>query len=171
LKSTITAKILSPKTKQEIYAHKPGHPFRNDYNDNSISGPKSLKEYSGYQKELERVLSKPEARDTIHYYLVETGLLRKYHVSQKMKACYIEKENDKEAAWNIIESAKPPNIPSQSTYEEHFDTQNQLLSQDNKNKIREKAEAWARSLIERHNANDYIYLYRMGGSYYLVPSN
>jgi hypothetical protein len=82
LKSTITAKILSPKTKQEIYAHKPGHPFRNDYNDNSISGPKSLKEYSGYQKELERVLSKPEARDTIHYYLVETGLLRKYHVSQ-----------------------------------------------------------------------------------------
>jgi hypothetical protein len=92
-------------------------------------------------------------------------------ISQKMKACYIEKENDKEAAWNIIESAKPPNIPSQSTYEEHFDTQNQLLSQDNKNKIREKAEAWARSLIERHNANDYIYLYRMGGSYYLVPSN
>lgn len=86
-----------------------------------------------------------------------------------MKAYYIVKENDKEAAWNIIHSTKPPNMASQSNFEEHFETQNQLLNQANKNRIREKAKSWAKSFIERHNADDYVFLYRIGGLYYFAP--
>jgi hypothetical protein len=86
-----------------------------------------------------------------------------------MKAYYMQKENNKKAAWNVVRSTKPPNMISQSLFEERFNTQKQLLSQDNKNKIREKAEAWARSFIEYHNADNYIYLYRIGGLYYFAP--
>jgi hypothetical protein len=88
-----------------------------------------------------------------------------------MKVYYIEKENDKEAAWNIIQSARPPNMSSQSDFEVHFNKQNQILSQSNKNKIREKAEEWTKSFIEYHNADSYIYIYRIGGLYYFAHSS
>lgn len=86
-----------------------------------------------------------------------------------MTAYYIEKKNDKEAAWNIIQACKPPNMISRSDFEECFDTQNQELYQVNKNKIKEKAELWAKSFINSHNADDYIYLYRAGGLYFFTP--
>jgi hypothetical protein len=88
-----------------------------------------------------------------------------YHVTQGMKAYYIENENDKVAAWNLIQSSEPPNTPPQSSFEEHFSTQNRLLNQTNKIRIREK------SFIERHNADDYLYLYRIAGLYYFAHTN
>ena len=61
-------------------------------------------------------------------------------------------------------------MTSQSNFEQHFNSKNQILSQDNRIKIRERAEAWAKSFIDRHDANDYLYLYRIGGLYYFAPS-
>jgi hypothetical protein len=46
--------------------------------------------------------------------------LQTHTVSNVMKALYIAKENDKEAAWNIIQSSKPPGILPQSKFEEGF---------------------------------------------------
>lgn len=170
LKSTLRTNLLS-ETEGEVDRRRPGHPSRNDNNDNSMSGPTSFYEYSNYQKILEQVLSKPEVRNKLYNYLLATGLLYMYYVTQGMKAYYIEKENGKEAAWNLIQSSEPPNIPPQSSFEEHFSIQNRLLNQANKIRIREKSQSWARSFIERHNADDYLYLYRIGGLYYFAHSN
>jgi hypothetical protein len=170
LKSTLRTNMLS-KTEEEVNRRRPGHPFNNDNNDNSMSNPTSFYGYSNYQKILEQVLSKPEARNKLYSYLLESGLLYMYHVTQGMKAYYIEKENDKVAAWNLIQSSEPPNTPPQSSFEEHFSTQNRLLNQANKIRIREKSQSWARSFIERHNADDYLYLYRIGGLYYFAHTN
>jgi hypothetical protein len=136
LKSTVRTNILSET--EEGNRRKPGRPSRHDNSNKSISGPKSFYEYSYYQKLLERVLSKAEAQNIIYNYLLESGLLYMYHVAQGMKAYYMEKENDKQAAWNIIQSTKPPNMTCQSDFKEHFNTQNQLLSQTNKNKRSEQ---------------------------------
>ena len=168
LKSTVRTNILSPT--EEVNRQRPGHPFTDNNSNKSISGPKSFYKYSDFQNMLERVLSKAEARNIIYNHLLESGSLYVYHVVQGMKAGYMTKENNKEAAWNTIQVTKPPNMTSQSNFEEHFSTQNRLLIQDNKNKIRERAEGWARSFVERHNADDYIYLYRIGGLYYFSSS-
>ena len=170
LKSAVRTNILS-KTKIGVNRRRPGHPSTSNIYNKNISGPKSFIHYSPYQKIIEQVLCKAEARSIIWNRLLKAGLLYMFYVAQKMKACYIERENDKEAAWNIIQSTKPPNMPSQSNFEEHFIAQNQLLSQANKNKMREKAEEWTRSFIGRHNTESYIFLYRIGGLYYFAHSN
>ena len=159
------------ETEEEVNSRRPGHPFKNDNKDYSMSNPTSFYGYSNFQKVLEQVLSKPEARNKLYNYLLATGLLFMYYVTQGMKAYYIEKENDKVAAWNLIQSSEPPNTPPQSSFEEHFSIQNRLLNQANKIRIREKSQSWARSFIERHNADDYLYLYRIGGLYYFAHTN
>ena len=81
LKSTLLTNMLS-KTEEEVNRRRPGHPFNNDNNDNSMSNPTSFYGYSNYQKILEQVLSKPEARNKLYSYLLESGLLYMYHVTQ-----------------------------------------------------------------------------------------
>jgi hypothetical protein len=122
LKSTLLTNMMS-ETEEEVNRRRPGHPYRNDNNDNSMSNPTSYYGYSYYQKILEQVLSKPEARNKPYSYLLESGLLYMYHGTQGMKAYYIEKENDKVGAWNLIQSSETPNTPPQSSFEEHFSTQ------------------------------------------------
>jgi hypothetical protein len=168
LKSTVRTNILLPT--EEVKRQRPGHPFSDNNNNKSISGPKSFYKYSDFQNILERVLSKAEVRNIIYNHLLESGLLYVYHVIQGMKAGYMIKENNKEAAWNTIQATKSPNMTSQSVFDEHFSIQNRLLNQDNKNEIRGRAEDRARSVVERHSADDYIYLYRMGGLYYFSSS-
>ena len=66
------------ETEEEVNSRRPGHPFKNDNKDYSMSNPTSFYGYSNFQKILEQVLSKPEARNKLYNYLLATGLLYMY---------------------------------------------------------------------------------------------
>jgi hypothetical protein len=138
--------MISPVKEERRRRKKPGHPFTFEKGNKRISGPKSYKEYSNYQKVVEDVLAKPEARKVIYNHLLKSGLLQMHIVSNVMKALYIAKENDKEAAWNITQSSKPPNIVPQSKFEEGFVLHvREVQNAHDDEKLKEKAELRAKS--------------------------
>ena len=94
--------MLSPVREEHQRRKRPGHPFKFEKDNKSVSGPKSYKGYSNYQNIVENVLAKPEARKIIYNHLLESGLLLLHIVSNVMKALYIEKENDKEGKHGIL---------------------------------------------------------------------
>ena len=145
---------------------RPGHPAEHEDSNIGIPGTKSFLEHSSFQKILEKALADPETRKKIYNRLLYSGLLYTHLVAQGMKASYIAKEDDKEAAWNIVDSSRPPNMRSHSDFEDIYNAQNQELSSLNKKQIEKKAESWAKHFINSHNADDYISLYRVGALYY-----
>ena len=86
--SCVRTNILS-EADEDIGIRKPGHPSQNDSSNESISGPKSFYQYSPYQKILDNVLAKPEARKTIYNYLLKSGLLYRHYMGVRMKAYYM----------------------------------------------------------------------------------
>jgi len=148
---------------------KRGHPSKNNNNTTSISGVKSFYQNSSYHDSLEKVLAKAEVRKHIYNLLLESGLLHRYLKHIKLISFYIIKANDKEAAWNIIKSTKPPNMKAESKFEADFESDQKKIGNiyDDK-KLEEIAEIWAKSFIKNHKEDDFINMYKAGGlRYYL----
>ncbi len=87
----------------------------------------------------------------------------------KLISLYIVKTNDKKTAWNIIKSTNPPNMKTESKFEDDFAADYKKTRDiDDDKKLIDMAEIWAKSFIKNHKEDDFINLYKSGGlRYYL----
>jgi hypothetical protein len=166
LNSLVTAKILikvdKEEFKKETKQKKWGRQPKGD-NDTDESGPKSFYEPSSYYNDLKILLAKPEARDVIYTSLLQSNLLYKLEKYLQTQSLRITRNNVKKIAWNILNSVNLAPMKRESDFEADH---RKIVHIDDNKRLKSITEKETIHFIKKHNANDYAYIYYIGGIYF-----
>jgi hypothetical protein len=161
LKSLVRTNVLGEIDKDDIKSKRGRLPKNNT----KYSGPESYYQATDYYYNLKNVLSKPKAINFIYTLLLESGLLYKYRRYIELFILHIikNKNYDKKTAWNICKSVFPLTTKERSDFENYYEDIHYI---NDAKELERLAERNAISYIQKHKAEDYIEIYRIGGYYF-----
>jgi hypothetical protein len=152
---------------------KPGHPLTDaDKTIDGIPGVKSNYELSAYLCKITTLLENPKIEEILYQYLLKSGLLEELYKNGSLIASEIKKMNDITTAKNFIRTTKPPQMSNEYNLEKIFERDNKRLTAMNKDEIEKEAKKWSEKFALEHNADEYLWLYKLGGIvYYMAYKN
>jgi hypothetical protein len=152
---------------------KPGHPFKEaDKNNDDIPGTKSHYAMSLYLRKITRLLQNPRVQQILYQHLMNSGLLRKLYKNGSLIASEIKKRNDIATAKNFIRTTKPPQMTNEENLENILQKDNKKIISMKIEEIEKEANNWSKKFVIEHKADEYLWLYKLGGIvYYMAYKN
>jgi hypothetical protein len=148
---------------------KPGHPVKEaDKRIDDIPGTKSNYEFSTYLRKISRLLENPKVQEILYQYLLKSGLLMELYKNGSLIASEIKKRNDISTAKNFILTTKPPKMTDEKNLENIFQKDNKRIISMNKDEIEKEANYWSKKFVIEHKADEYLWLYKLGGIFYYM---
>ena len=171
--------ILCSLNKCNIVTHtaespkKPGHPFKEaDKRMDGLPGTVSNYELSTYLRKISGLLENLQVQEILYQYLLKSGILIELYKNSSLISSAIKKSNDITTAKNFIRTTKPPQMTNEYNLEEIFERDNKRLTSMNKDEIEIEAKKWSEKFVIEHKADEYLWLYKLGGIvYYMAYKN
>ena len=148
---------------------KPGHPVTDaDKRIDDIPGIKSNYTFSTYLRKITTLVENPKVQEILYQYLLKSGLLVKLYKNGSLIASEIKKRNDITTAKNFIRTTKPPQMSNERDLENIFQKDNKKILSMKRDEIEEEANNWSKKFVMEHKADEYLWLYKLGGIFYYM---
>ena len=152
------------------YPKKPGHPVKDADKriDDDMPGVKSNYTLSTYMRKITKLLENPKVQEMLYHYLLKSGILTELYKNGSLISSNFKKRKDITTAKNFIRTTKPPQMTNEYNLAKIFERDNKKISSMNKDEIEKEAISWSKKFVIEHKADDYLWLYKLGGIIYFM---
>jgi hypothetical protein len=146
----------------------PGHPKKDEGRYYSISGPKSYYEASPFLLLILDILDNPNVRKTIHNHLLKFEQIFELYKKERIIASNWLKQDNLNAAKMNRQIINLKRNKTEVEFEEQFQKDSKKIKSMGKKDIEKEAIEWAKSKLNTMTPEDFIWLYPLGASYYIM---
>jgi hypothetical protein len=134
----------------------------------AISGPKSYYQASPLLITVNTILNNSVAKNIIHRYLLDSGILFRFYVTIRLITSSSKKQNNLESVKINREVVKLPQTKNDLEFEDEFHGDSIKFNQMDKKHIKLEARIWAKLKLKGLTADNFLWLYPIGAIYYYV---
>ena len=132
----------------------------------AISGPKSYYKASPLLITVNTILNNSIAKNIIHRYLLDSGILFKFYVTIRLITSYYKKQINLKSVTFNREIIRLLDKKTETEFEKNFHKDSIKLNQMKKNQIKQEAQIWAKMKLISLTTDNFLWLYPIGAIYY-----